>query len=107
MNPARLDCSDHRNLYQDYCTTRCTPVQYLRMLAGVGREVSLGIDGPVTLTSVLNALEAQYPMLRGTIRDQSRGSGDRSSGSSRAGGICHMIRPTRRCPTSWRRAQSR
>ena len=44
--------------------------QHLRTLAGVGREVTLEIDGPVTLTAVLDALEAHYPMLRGTIRDQ-------------------------------------
>ena len=44
--------------------------QHLRTLAGVGREVTLEIDGPVTLTAVLDVLEARYPMLRGTIRDQ-------------------------------------
>jgi hypothetical protein len=33
------------------------------------REVTLEVDGPVTLSAVLDALEAQYPMLRGTIRD--------------------------------------
>jgi hypothetical protein len=43
--------------------------QHLRALAGVGSEVSLDIDGAVTLRSVLDALEARYPMLRGTIRD--------------------------------------
>jgi hypothetical protein len=44
--------------------------QHLRTLAHVGSEVSLEIvDGPVTQSSVLNALEAQYPMLRGAIRD--------------------------------------
>ena len=43
---------------------------HLRTLAGVGREVALQVDGPATLNSVLDALEAQYPMLRGTIRDQ-------------------------------------
>ena len=41
----------------------------LRSLAGVGREVQLEVDGPPTLGSVLDALEAQYPVLRGTIRD--------------------------------------
>jgi molybdopterin synthase sulfur carrier subunit len=43
--------------------------QHLRGLAGVGREVSLDVDGAVTIRSVLDALEASYPMLRGTIRD--------------------------------------
>ncbi|MHB1672641.1 MAG: MoaD/ThiS family protein [Acidobacteriaceae bacterium] len=43
---------------------------HLRTLAGVGREVTLEIDGAVTQRSALDALEARYPMLRGTIRDQ-------------------------------------
>lgn len=43
--------------------------QHLRTLAGVGREVTLDVAGPVTQRSVLDALEARYPMLRGTIRD--------------------------------------
>lgn len=43
--------------------------QHLRTLAKVGREVQLNLDGPATLRSVLDALEAQYPVLRGTIRD--------------------------------------
>ena len=42
---------------------------HLRNLAGVGGEVELEVEGPVTLRSVLDALEARYPMLRGTIRD--------------------------------------
>jgi molybdopterin synthase sulfur carrier subunit len=41
----------------------------LRTLASVGREVQLRIDGPVTQRSVLDALESEYPALRGTIRD--------------------------------------
>ena len=43
---------------------------HLKSLAQISGEVELGIDGPVTLRSVLDALEARYPMLRGTIRDQ-------------------------------------
>ena len=43
--------------------------QHLRTLAGVGREVTLEVSGPVTQRSVLDALEERYPMLRGTIRD--------------------------------------
>jgi hypothetical protein len=39
-------------------------------LAHVGSEVQLEVDGAVTQRSVLDALEARYPMLRGTIRDQ-------------------------------------
>jgi molybdopterin synthase sulfur carrier subunit len=43
---------------------------HLRTLARVGQEVALRVDGPISLGSVLDALEVQYPMLRGTIRDQ-------------------------------------
>lgn len=42
---------------------------HLRNLAQVGSEVQLDIAGPVTQRSVLDTLEARYPMLRGTIRD--------------------------------------
>ena len=42
---------------------------HLRTLAGVGGDVEVEVDGPVTRSSVLDALEARYPMLRGTIRD--------------------------------------
>jgi sulfur-carrier protein len=42
---------------------------HLRTLAHVRDEVQLDLGGPVTRASVLDALEAQYPMLRGTIRD--------------------------------------
>lgn len=43
---------------------------HLRMLAQIGAEVTLDVDGPVTQRSVLDALEARYPELRGTTRDQ-------------------------------------
>jgi sulfur-carrier protein len=42
---------------------------HLRTLAGVDGEVKLQMEGPVTQRAVLDALEARYPMLRGTIRD--------------------------------------
>jgi molybdopterin synthase sulfur carrier subunit len=42
---------------------------HLRTLARVSAEVQICVEGPVTQRSVLDALEAQYPMLRGTIRD--------------------------------------
>jgi sulfur-carrier protein len=42
---------------------------HLRTLAQVSGEVQLEVVGPVTQRSVLDALEARYPMLRGTIRD--------------------------------------
>jgi len=43
--------------------------QHLRTLAHVGSEVELEVEGPATQRSILDALEARYPMLRGTIRD--------------------------------------
>jgi molybdopterin synthase sulfur carrier subunit len=42
---------------------------HLRKLAHVDGEVELDVDGPVTQRAVLDALEARYPVLRGTIRD--------------------------------------
>src|SRR5881409_86875 len=41
----------------------------LKTLAHVDGEVELTVEGPATLRSVLDALEARYPMLKGTIRD--------------------------------------
>jgi molybdopterin synthase sulfur carrier subunit len=46
---------------------------HLRTLARTDGEVHLDITGPVTQRSVLDALEARYPMLRGTIRDHDSG----------------------------------
>jgi hypothetical protein len=43
---------------------------HLRTLARVDGEVKVEVEGPVTPRAVLDALEARYPMLRGTIRDQ-------------------------------------
>lgn len=43
--------------------------QHLRTLAHVGAELTIEIEGTVTQRSVLDAIEASYPMLRGTIRD--------------------------------------
>jgi sulfur-carrier protein len=42
--------------------------QHLRTLARVGEEVEVRVEGPATQRSVLDALEASYPVLRGTIR---------------------------------------
>jgi hypothetical protein len=42
---------------------------HLRTLAHVGSEVTLDVSPPVTVRSVLDALEARYPMLRGAIRE--------------------------------------
>jgi hypothetical protein len=46
---------------------------HLRTLANVGRQVTLEVAGPATVRSVLDELEARYPMLRGTIRDHDTG----------------------------------
>jgi sulfur-carrier protein len=42
---------------------------HLRNLAKTGKEVVIQVEGPVTQRAILDALEAEYPMLRGTIRD--------------------------------------
>lgn len=42
---------------------------HLRTLAKSGSEVQVEVEGPVTVRSVLDAIEARYPMLQGTIRD--------------------------------------
>lgn len=52
---------------------RITLPSHLRTLAQVKGEVQLDVDGLVTQRSVLDALEARYPMLRGTIRDHDQG----------------------------------
>jgi hypothetical protein len=46
---------------------------HLKTLAGISGEVQLDVAGAVTVRSVLDALEARYPMLRGTMRDQVTG----------------------------------
>lgn len=51
-------------------TLRIELPAHLRTLAGVGREVTVEVEGTATLRSAIDALEARYPMLRGTIRDQ-------------------------------------
>jgi molybdopterin synthase sulfur carrier subunit len=48
---------------------RVTLPAHLRKLAHVDGEVSLEVAGQITQQSILDALEARYPMLRGTIRD--------------------------------------
>ena len=48
---------------------RVTLPPHLRKLAHVDGEVKLDIGGPITQRSILDALEARYPMLQGTIRD--------------------------------------
>lgn len=50
-------------------TIRVELPAHLRTLARVGAEVPVEVEGPVTQRSILDALEAAYPVLRGTIRD--------------------------------------
>ena len=51
-------------------TIRVVLPAHLRTLARVNGEVKVDVTGPVTVYAVLDALEATYPMLRGTMRDQ-------------------------------------
>jgi hypothetical protein len=50
-------------------TIRVVLPHHLRTLVKVGDELQLQVEGEITLRSVIDALEAQYPALRGTIRD--------------------------------------
>jgi hypothetical protein len=51
-------------------TVRIDLPVHLRTLARVSREVCVEVEGTATLRAAIDALEARYPMLRGTIRDQ-------------------------------------
>ena len=51
-------------------TVRVVLPAHLRTLARVDGEAKVDVDGPVTQRAVLDALEATYPVLKGTIRDQ-------------------------------------
>ena len=46
---------------------------HLRTLAGTAGEIELAVEGAVTQRAILEALEARYPALKGTIRDHARG----------------------------------
>ena len=52
------------------CTIKVELPHHLRTLAQVGGEVQIEVAPPVSTAAVLDALEARYPVLRGTIRDQ-------------------------------------
>lgn len=54
-------------------TVRVALPTHLRHMAGVGREVEVDVPGTPTIGAVLDALEARYPALQGTIRDHGRG----------------------------------
>ncbi len=91
---------------------------HLRSLTDISGEVQVEVEGQVTQRSVLNALEARYPKLQGTIRDhvtQQRrpfmrffacSSAGRSCASSRARRIGRMSRRMRLCPKRWRPVRS-
>lgn len=64
---AQRDRSTDR-VHQGMYTVRVVLPPHLRNLAGATSEVSLEVSGPVTQCSILDALEARYPVLRGTIR---------------------------------------
>jgi hypothetical protein len=53
----------------DAAAVRVVLPHHLRTMAGTGAEVTVTVEGPVTQRTALDALEAAYPMLRGTIRD--------------------------------------
>lgn len=80
---------------------------HLRVLARCGTEVQLDIVGSVTQRSILDALEARYPMLRGTIRDQTTGKRRPLLRFLPATRICRSSRWTRRCPPRLPAAPSR
>jgi molybdopterin synthase sulfur carrier subunit len=65
------DAAIHANA--DRHTIRVALPFHLRNLAGVGPEISLEVVAPITIARVLDALEAAYPMLRGTIREYETG----------------------------------
>jgi hypothetical protein len=71
---------------------------HLRALANAGSEVELHIAGQATQRSVLDALEAQYPVLRGMTRDHVGNGAVHSCGFSPARKIFHMKSQMRHCP---------
>jgi hypothetical protein len=81
---------------------------HLRKLADVDREVTIDVPGVVTQRAIIDAIEARYPMLRGTIRDYST---DRRRpflrGSLRVKKIDRLKVRMTRCRTPSRPAPSR
>ena len=71
---------------------------HLRNLARIDGEVVLAVDGPATQRSVLDALEARYPMLRGTIRDHATQQRRPTNGK----GPIHTLRHRNLKATIWR-----
>ena len=66
---------------------------HLRTLAGIDGQVTLTVNGEVTRASILDALEACYPMLRGTIRDQATRAATSAGSVLRLQGRCHPRSP--------------
>jgi hypothetical protein len=58
---------------KETCTVRLVMPHHLRTLARVDGEVELQVITPVTTRTVLDALEARFPMLRGTVREHETG----------------------------------
>jgi len=79
---------------------------HLRTLARVGSEVTVEVDGRATLRSVLDALEARYPVLRGTLRDHITLERRPYVRFSPASKICRSTHPTPRSPMRSQRAPS-
>jgi sulfur-carrier protein len=73
MDPLRyfdVGCSQFDNVIESrFHMIRVILPFHLRTLAQAASEISLEVEGPITQRSVLEALEARYPMLRGAIRD--------------------------------------
>ena len=77
---------------------------HLRTLARADSEIEIDIVGPVTQRSILDALEAGYPMLRGTIREYGTG---RRREFLRVVRISRMKNPMPNCPMLWLQGKSR
>ncbi len=60
-------------LARETCAVRLVMPHHLRTLARVDGEVELRVVAPVTTRTVLDALEARFPMLRGTVREHETG----------------------------------
>ena len=91
----------------DTAMIRVVIPHHLRNMAGTGAEVALEVEGPVTQRAVLDALEARYPMLRGTIRDHATQKRRPYLRFFACMEDLSMNRRTRLCPTRLRRAPSR
>ena len=80
---------------------------HLRMHAGIDGEVTLAVEGAVTQRSVMDALEARYPVLREPFAITARSGGVRSCASSPARPTSRWSRRTNRCRIPSRKARNR